>query len=65
MVQSNVNSYEKGEMVPGPGTYHCTGPGHEVWTTDQANVRFPPCDICKAGGCRWVADDSTDLSPGA
>lgn len=48
------NSYAKGELVPGVGTFRCTGSG-EIWTTDQSNVRFPPCDVCKDGNCRWQA----------
>lgn len=53
-MQENVTSYQKGELVPGPGTYRCTGSG-ELWTTHESNVRFPPCDVCKSGDCRWVA----------
>jgi hypothetical protein len=51
-MQSNVETYQKGEMVPGPGSYRCTGSG-EVWVADQGQVRFPPCDVCKDGSCRW------------
>lgn len=48
-----TDRWEKGELVPGPGTYRCTGSG-ELWVTGEANVRFPPCDVCKDGACRWV-----------
>jgi len=48
-------TYQKGELVPGPGTYRCTGSG-EVWTTNESNVRFPPCEVCKDGNCHWVRD---------
>jgi hypothetical protein len=46
------NTYVKGDLVPGPGTYRCTC--GEVWTTDESNVRFPPCDACKSGDSRWT-----------
>ena len=46
-------TYEKGELGPGPGTYRCTGSG-EVWTTNEDRVRFPPCEVCKDGNCHWV-----------
>lgn len=55
-MEQDANTYEKGELVPGPGTYRCTGSG-EVWTVDQDNVRFPPCDVCKDGSCRWERMD--------
>lgn len=45
-------TYTKGELVPVPGTYRCTC--GELWTTDQVNVRFPPCDACKSGDARWT-----------
>ncbi len=48
-----TDSCEKGEMVPHPGTYRCTGTG-EIWVADQDNIRFPPCETCKDGKCRWV-----------
>lgn len=52
-MESETNSYQKGELVPAPGTYRCTVCG-ELWTTDQANIRFPPCDVDKQGQGRWV-----------
>jgi hypothetical protein len=53
-MQEQEDRYEKGELVPHTGTYRCTGSG-EVWTATETNVRFPPCDVCKDGSCRWVA----------
>lgn len=50
-------SYAKGELVPTAGTYRCTECG-ETWTTDQTHVRFPPCDVSKSGGARWVLVES-------
>lgn len=50
---ADEETWEKGELVPGPGTYRCTGCG-EIWTTDQDHVRFPPCDVNKDGTSRWV-----------
>lgn len=50
---TDEETWEKGELVPGPGTYRCTGCG-EVWTTDQDHVRFPPCEVNKDGSSRWV-----------
>lgn len=44
-------TYGKGELVPSAGTYRCTC--GEVWTTDEADIRFPPCDACKSGDARW------------
>ena len=45
-------SYRQGELVPVPGKYRCSGSG-EVWTVGEKNVRFPPCEVCKDGNCRW------------
>lgn len=56
-MENNQDSYEKGELVPGPGTYRCTGCG-EVWSVDQSGVRFPPCDDDKTGQARWVRADA-------
>lgn len=53
MMESGMQEYEKGELVPGPGTYRCTGCG-EIWTTEESNVRFPPCEANKSGPSRWV-----------
>jgi hypothetical protein len=49
-------TYAKGELVPAPGTYRCTC--GELWTTDEANVRFPPCDACKSGDAVWTRVNS-------
>jgi hypothetical protein len=46
------DTWVKGELVPGPGTYRCTGSG-EIWVNTEDHVRFPPCDVCKDGSCRW------------
>jgi rubrerythrin len=56
------DSWEKGELVPGPGTYRCTECG-EIWTTAENNVRFPPCDVSKTGGARWIRVDPTTHRP--
>ena len=53
--------YEKGEIVPAPGTYRCTGCG-EIWTADQSGVRFPPCDDDKTGSARWIPERGTAAS---
>lgn len=45
--------YHKGELVPKAGTYRCLACG-EIWTTEETNVRFPPCDVSKTGETRWV-----------
>jgi hypothetical protein len=45
-------TYEKGDLVPGPGTYRCSC--GELWSTSEKNVRFPPCEACKHGGARWI-----------
>lgn len=50
-----AETYRKGELVPGPGTYRCTACG-ELWTTAEGNVRFPPCDNCKTGDGTWQRD---------
>lgn len=52
-MESNAEAYQKGELVPSPGTYRCTACG-EIWTVDQTGVRFPPCDVDKEGQGRWV-----------
>jgi rubrerythrin len=52
-MDAGTQTYEKGELVPVPGTYRCTGCG-ELWTTNEAGVRFPPCDACKTADSRWV-----------
>jgi len=51
------DTFVKGELVPAKGRYRCTGSG-EVWEATEMNVRFPPCDVCKDGRCRWMADTS-------
>jgi hypothetical protein len=51
-METELNTYQKGELVPSPGTYRCTACG-ELWTTDEIGVRFPPCDACKSGEGRW------------
>lgn len=45
-------TYAKGELVPEPGTYRCTC--GELWSTNERNIRFPPCDACKSGDQRWT-----------
>jgi hypothetical protein len=45
--------YQKGELVPQPGTYRCLSCG-ELWTVGETGVRFPPCDVSKTGEGRWV-----------
>lgn len=55
-MEQRTDTFEKGELVPRAGTYRCTNSG-EIWVATEAHVRFPPCDVCKDGGCRWVADD--------
>lgn len=52
-MEHDVNSYEKGELVPEPGTYRCTGCG-ETWTANQVGIRFPPCQDDKSGQARWL-----------
>lgn len=58
-MEQQTTNYAKGEMVPAPGTYRCTGSG-EVWVADQGQVRFPPCDACKDGSCRWEKVEESD-----
>jgi hypothetical protein len=52
-MESDEHVYRKGELVPGPGTYRCLAHG-EIWTVEESNVRFPPCDDSKAGETRWL-----------
>lgn len=52
-MESESKTYEKGELVPARGTYRCTGSG-EIWVATEDRIRFPPCEVCKDGGCRWV-----------
>ena len=44
--------FQKGEPVPKPGVYRCGDCG-EIWTTNEKNVRFPPCTANKSGAGRW------------
>jgi hypothetical protein len=55
----NADTYQKGELVPGPGTYRCTVCGEE-WTINESNVRFPPCEVDKTGTARWVKIQSSE-----
>ena len=59
---TDQDSYVKGELVPRKGWYRCTGSG-ERWQATEINVRFPPCDVCKDGSCRWVADQASRSKP--
>jgi len=63
-VDEPLITYQKGELVPVPGLYRCTGCG-ERWRATEKGVRFPPCDACKSGDSRWVLVEAAPESRGA